>query len=94
MATDPASPQEIGAKIQEARRKTGLSQERFAAELRARGFEVSFKTIQNYEGGRIASPDLYLLGAIASLTETPIEFLLGLDVAAANKTARKGKLAA
>ena len=65
-------PQEIGARIQQAREKAGLRQEDLADLI-----DVATRTVQNYEAGD--TKPFAKLKLIAEATGTPVEWLLHGD---------------
>lgn len=79
MATDRRFFKELGARIAQARKAQGLTQETLAAEL-----GIAQQTLAHYEVGRLRVP-ASMLPDLARLLALPVEALLGVKPAPAKR---------
>lgn len=67
----------LGKRLQAARKRAGLTQQELCQKA-----GLSYSTLAKIERGAIKSPSVFTVASIAAATATPLEDLLGLEMAA------------
>ncbi len=77
----------LGKRLQQARRQANLTQQQLCQKA-----GLSYSTLAKIERGAIKSPSVFTVASIAAATNTPLEKLLDIELAATtNQTSPNGK---
>jgi transcriptional regulator with XRE-family HTH domain len=68
-----------GAALKAARNTNGLSRDKLAVKMAENGLSVSTHTLATWENGKHTPASIRLLGGLAALLDTSLDFLVQVD---------------